>query len=95
MDQLFLGATSAALNLSTLTSANTVGAGSGYDCVVNGTCSPSATSNKSSSDGEYIPSIGTQPTDQTACSNPGTATFTVVCNGNRTDISLEIKWSKS
>ncbi len=76
------GSTTATLNLSNLTSANTVAAGSGYDCVVSGTAPcASVTSTRVALTVNTIPSIGTQPTDQTVCSNPGTASFSVVASG--------------
>ena len=75
------GSTTATLNLSNLTSANTVAAGVGYDCVVSGAGSCAVTSNRVALTVSTVPSIGTQPTDQTVCSNPGTASLTITATG--------------
>ncbi|HNP23554.1 MAG TPA: putative Ig domain-containing protein, partial [Panacibacter sp.] len=75
------GSTTATLSLSNLTSANTVIATSGYDCIVTGAGSCSVTSTRVALTVNTVPSIGTQPTDQTACSTPGTASFTVAAAG--------------
>ena len=75
------GSTTATLSLSNLTSANTVAAASGYDCIVTGAGSCTVTSTRVALTVNTVPSIGTQPTDQTACSTPGTASFTVAASG--------------
>ena len=76
------GSTTATLSLSNLTSANTVIATSGYDCIVSGAAPCAAvTSTRVALTVNTVPSISTQPVAQTACSTPGTASFTVAAAG--------------
>jgi len=64
-------ATTATLSLSDLTSAHTVAAGSGYDCVVSGVAPcASATSTRRALTVSTVPAISAQPADQAACSTP-------------------------
>jgi hypothetical protein len=77
------GQGTATLSLSTLTSSNTVAAGAGYDVVVSGV-SPcaAATSTRRALTVSTAPSISAISADQTACSTPGTASYTVTAAGS-------------
>lgn len=76
------GATTATLSLSTLTSANTVAAGAGYDCVVSGTspCS-AATSTRVALTVNTVPAVSSSSGDQTVCVN-SPATYSVSATGD-------------
>ena len=78
------GSTTATLSLSNLTSANTVAAASGYDCVVSGAAPCAAvTSTRVALTVNTIATISGQPANQTTCA--GTAkTFSVTLSAGTT-----------
>jgi len=83
---VYAGATTATLSISDVTGLG----GSIFDCVVSGTCSPTATSNTATLTVNSAPSINTQPSSTTICHNSN-ASFTIDASGT----TLTYQWQEN
>jgi hypothetical protein len=84
---VFSGVTTATL---TLTSPTTGMSGTEYQCVVSGTCAPSATSSAATLTVNAAPVITSQPTSPASICPTGVATFTVAATGT----ALTYQWEQ-
>src|SRR6185369_5002678 len=86
----YSGTSTATLQISSVATADAAAAASGFDCVVSGTCNPSATSTRVALTVNTLPAISTQPSNQTVCAG-ATATFSVTATGT----ALTYQWQLS
>src|ERR1051325_1466078 len=86
----YSGATSSTLQITNTASADAATAATGFDCVVTGTCSPSATSSRVALTVNPAPAITGQPSAQTVCATT-TASYTVAATGP----GLSYQWRKN
>src|ERR1051326_3702959 len=86
----YSGATTVTLQITGTVFGDSADASTGFDCVVSGTCSPSATSTRVALTVNSAPSITGQPVAQTVCAGT-TASFTVTATG----AGLTYQWRKN